>query len=152
MDKQYYSDRMTERLPLAMQQGQKIKALFDSLDQEMNLMESGVKRLMRSRWYKFAVGWLDPAENLSNKRKTELGRIGALFGLLPGRDESSPEFRQRLSDYIQIHRDGLGTAKAILKLAALVYRAKIDFDLIYGKREISASMKASTPPASASRS
>ena len=73
MDKSYYTNRMNDRLPMAMQKGEKTMALFNALDAETNLMEGGVKRLMHSLWYKQARGWFDPAENLSVKRNTELG-------------------------------------------------------------------------------
>lgn len=131
MDRAYYTKRMIDRLPGAMQTGGKISALFDALDQEMNHMDRGVKLLMKSRWFRQARGWYDPGENTIAKRKTELGQIAAMFGLLPGRYEPTESFRQRLFSFIQIHREGLGNAKSILQLVALVYRAKPEFEITY---------------------
>ena len=126
MNKNPYAGKMRGYLPKAMQEGAKISAVFSALAGEMVRMGEGSKRLMRSRWYHHARGWHDPGDNLAAKGTTELGRIAGLFGLFPGRDESAPHFRQRLGKYVHIHREGLGSARSILRLAALTYRAKSD--------------------------
>lgn len=126
MDSHPLAARMTGRLPKAMQAGVRIRALFTALGEEMACMGETTKLLMRSRWYRHARGWFDANANLATKRTTELGRLAAMFGLYPGRDETTPHFRRRLAEYVHIHRAGMGTARAILRLAALVYRAQTD--------------------------
>jgi hypothetical protein len=124
-DKHYYAQRLKERLPRVLQSGQNLSALFEVLGQEMIHMEDSARRLMRSRWYGTAAGWPDPEKSPVRKRDTELGKIGALFGCLPGSGESTAQFRRRLVDFVHLHwKDGLGTAASILKLVALVYRAE----------------------------
>ena len=126
MDKHYYARRLEERLPRVMQGGPQMAALFEALGQEMVRMACGATFLMRSRWQGLAKGWIDPGADLDavEKQDTELGRIGTLFGLQPERDESEPQFRRRMLDFVRIHCDGLGSAPALLRLAALVYRAE----------------------------
>lgn len=121
-DKHYYAARLKERLPRVLQSGQNLSSLFEVLAQEMIHMEDSARLLMRSRWYGTAAGWEKPDEDPVD---TELGKIGALFGCLPGSGESTAQFRRRLVDFVHIHwKDGLGTASSIMKLVALVYRAE----------------------------
>jgi hypothetical protein len=111
-----------------LQSGQNLSALFEVLGREMIYMEDSVRRLMRSRWYGTAAGWEEPDYDPVD---TELGKIGALFGCLPGSGESTNQFRRRLADFVLIHwKDGLGTVSSILKLVALVYRAEKSPDKI----------------------
>ncbi|MCP3923908.1 MAG: hypothetical protein GY714_15120 [Desulfobacterales bacterium] len=126
INKEYHAKRMGQRLPKAMQSGVKINTLLTAFAEEMILMSESSKLLMQSRWYSFARGWSDPEDNLMAKRATEIGRIATLFGLFPGRNETTGDFRKRLKKYVRIHRDGLGNIHSILRLAALVYRSKAD--------------------------
>ena len=136
MDSKYYARRLEERLPKAMQGGPKMSALFEALGQEMRRMANGATLLMRSRWHALARGWADP--DADKKQDTELGRIGALFGLKPGRDEGDPKFRRRLLEFVRIHRVGLGSAPALLRLAALVYRAESSPEIVWSGETVTA--------------
>lgn len=60
----------------------------------------------------------------TRQAKSDLGRIGGLYGLQPEADESPKRYRDRLSAFVAIHRSGLCTAGAIIHLAALVYRVE----------------------------
>ena len=136
-DKHYYARRLKERLPRVLQSGHNLSTLFEVLGQQMIHMEDGARLLMRSCWYGLARGWKDPGQDPSRKRETELGKIGTLFGCLPGIDESTAQFRRRLVDFVHIHWEvGLGTAPSILKLVALVYRAEKVPDKIEWKEEM----------------
>lgn len=111
-------ERMLDRLPPAWQDGPHIRALMATLAAELAQGELGVLALLRSRQVALAAAWKrdDPA-------RSELGRLGDLIGLAPGPDEQPRDFRVRMARFLAIHRDGLGTADAILRLAALEYRA-----------------------------
>ena len=136
-DKHDYARRLKERLPRVLQSGHNLSTLFEVLGQQMIHMEDGARLLMRSCWYGLARGWKDPGQDPSRKRETELGKIGTLFGCLPGIDESTAQFRRRLVDFVHIHWEvGLGTAPSILKLVALVYRAEKVPDKIEWKEEM----------------
>lgn len=123
MNSHYYAQRLLERLPRVLQGGANIDTLFEILGQEMVHMDRGASLLIRSRWHGLARGWDDRTMGPAFKKATELGRLGVLLGLVPGHDESARQFRRRMLDFIRIHRNGLGSAPAILRLAALVYRA-----------------------------
>ncbi len=112
--------RMAEHLPRVLQGGDNVRRLLLALATEMGAMESGVTRLLRSRWYALAEGWPADAE-LADARHSDLGRYGAAFGLAPTRGETSEAYRRHLREYVAIHRDGLTTAPAILRLIALAY-------------------------------
>jgi hypothetical protein len=115
--------RMVGYLPPLLQSGGKIHLLFDVLARELGVMEGGVTRLLRSRWYTLAEGFA-PDASLAAKAGSELGRMGALYGLQPGPDEGAAYFRQRLAAMVELHRTGIGTAPALLQLVSLVYRAE----------------------------
>lgn len=120
--------RMLASLPLLLQEGANIGDLFAALarvlsgEVEDGGMEHGLTRLLRSRWHGLARGWSpeDPAAPASS----ELGRVAALYGFAPTHDETAAAFRRRLVEFIAIHRDGLTTVPAILRLVALVYQAE----------------------------
>jgi hypothetical protein len=132
-DKHDYAQRLKERLPLVLQSGHNLSALFEVLGREMIHMEDSARRLMRSRWHGTAAGWEKSDEDPVD---TELGKIGALFGCLPGSGESTARFRRRLVDFVHLHwKDGLGTAASILKLVALVYRTEKVPDKIEWKND-----------------
>jgi hypothetical protein len=131
MDGKYYARRLEERLPKAMQGGPKMSALFETLGQEMSRMANGATLLMRSRWHALARGWTSPDADPDEKQDTELGCIGGLFGLKPGRDEGDPKYRRRLIEFVKIHRVGLGSAPALLRLVALVYRAESSPEIVW---------------------
>jgi hypothetical protein len=122
-DKYYYAQRLNERLPRVLQGAPNLQKLFEAIGDEMSQLAAGTSLLMRSRWQGLARGWEDPRAEPAKKRNTELGRIGRMFGCLPGIGESAAQFRRRLLDFIRLHRDGLGTAPSLLRLVALVYRA-----------------------------
>ncbi len=117
--------RMLESLPLLLQEGANIGELFHALARvlsgppEDGGMEYGLTRLLRSRWFRLARGW----SGADAPAASELGRIGALYGFPPA--HAAPEaFRRRLAEFIAIHREGLTTAPALLRLVALVYGAE----------------------------
>lgn len=118
--------RMLESLPLLLQEGANIGELFHALARvlsgppEDGGMEHGITRLLRSRWYRLARGWTGDHEPAAS----ELGRIGALYGFPPSRHTAPDAFRRRLAEFIAIHREGLTTAPALLRLVALVYGAE----------------------------
>ena len=118
--------RMLASLPLLLQEGANVGELYLALARvlsgapEHGGMEHGVTRLLRSRWVRFAQGWGDGRPPPAS----ELGRIGALYGF-PAHDHAPPDaFRRRLREFIAIHREGLTTTSAILRLVALVYLAE----------------------------
>jgi hypothetical protein len=131
MDSHYYAGRMVQRLPRVLQGGPNIRALFEALGLEMSWMARGATVLMRSRWHGLARGWVDHEPDVAKKKDTELGLMGALFGLLPGGGESTQQFRRRMLDFVRIHQTGLGSAQALLRLAALVYRAEDEPDITW---------------------
>jgi hypothetical protein len=114
--------RMVGYLPPLLQSGGKINLLFDVIAQELGVMEGGITRLMRSRWYTLAQGFRAD-DSLAAKADSELGQLGALYGLQPGPDEEDVYFRQRLATLVELHRTGMNTAPALLRLVSLVYRA-----------------------------
>ncbi|WP_342374045.1 hypothetical protein NVS55_21790 [Myxococcus stipitatus] len=115
--------RMLGYLPPILQSGARIHDFFDSLAQELETMEQGLTRLMRSRWYSLARGFPVDASPL-NKADSELGRVAMLYGVLPRRGESDVYLRQRLAAMVELHRTGLASAPALLRLVSLVYMAK----------------------------
>ncbi|RKH05792.1 hypothetical protein [Corallococcus carmarthensis] len=122
--------RMVGYLPPLLQSGGRIHRLFDVLAQELGVMEGGLTRLLRSRWYTLAEGFRAD-DSLAAKAASELGRLGALYGLQPGPDEADTYFRQRLAALVEVHRTGLSTAPALLRLVSLVYRAEQPPDLTW---------------------
>jgi hypothetical protein len=120
--------QMLASLPLLLQEGANIGELFAALARILSGeavdggMEHGLTRLLRSRWHGLARGW-EPGDQ-TTPAASELGRFAALYGFPPGPHESTPAFRRRLLEFIAIHRDGLTTAPAILRLVALVYQAE----------------------------
>ncbi len=123
MDDIQYAKHMVDRLPAVLQEGGNIGRVLHALAREMVHMDRATALLMRSRWYDLARGWADDDQR-AQRMATELGAIGALYGLDPSPDETAAQFRRHLYDYIAIHRVGLGTAEAILGLVALEYRAE----------------------------
>jgi len=126
MNRDNRRDRMLGSLPLLLQEGANVSALFGRLADvfsgasAVGGVEYGLTRLLRSRWHRDAQGWTD--ERTANA--SELGQLGVLFGFPPARGERVDAFRRRIVEYIAIHRDGLTTADAILRLVALVYQAE----------------------------
>jgi hypothetical protein len=125
MNREQRKRRMLDALPLLLQDGANVGAFFGRLADifsgaaEDGGVEYGLTRLLRSRWHGQADGWTaDAAAHAS-----ELGQIGVLFGFPPARHEVAAAFRRRIAEFIAIHRDGLTTAAAILRLVALVYQA-----------------------------
>jgi hypothetical protein len=119
--------QMLASLPLLLQEGANIGDLCWQLARTFSgtpddcALEYGITRLLRSRWHSLAQGWTraDPEARAAS----ELGRIGALFGFPPALGEEVDAFRRRLVEFVAIHRAGLTTASAILRLVALVYQA-----------------------------
>ncbi len=120
--------RMLAALPLLLQDGANIGELFSALARVLSGapedagMEYGVTRVLRSRWHPLADGWDDGTPK--DMHLSELARLGALFGFAPAAGETAERFRRRLGEFIAIHRAGLTTASAILRLVALVYHAE----------------------------
>ncbi|MFP2927657.1 hypothetical protein ACLESO_21170 [Pyxidicoccus sp. 3LG] len=125
--------RMVGYLPPLLQSGGKINLLFDVIAQELGVMEGGITRLMRSRWYTLAQGFRAD-DSLATKAGSELGRLGALYGLQPDADEEDAYFRQRLAALVELHRTGMNTAPALLRLVSLVYRAEQPPELSWEKK------------------
>lgn len=118
-------DRMVGYLPPALQNGGKIRLVFETLSRELGQMELGLTRLMRSRWYKLANN-SKPGTSTPDlvDGGSELGRLGALYGLEPRRSESARYFRERMASLVELHRTGLSSAPALLRLVSLVYMAR----------------------------
>lgn len=115
--------RMVGYLPPVLQSGARVNLFFATLAQELGRMEAGLTRLMRSRWYTLARGY-GPGESLADKAASELGLLAALYGLTPRRGEQEDYFRQHLATLVELHRTGLGSAPALLRLVSLVYLAR----------------------------
>jgi hypothetical protein len=115
--------RLLSHLPLVLQRGPTIGRVFDAIGGELAAMEGGTRRLLESRWYTLARGF-DAGDALRSKAASELGLIGALFDLRPGRGEGDDQFRRHLAGLIRIHAEGLSTAPAILRLVAHAYLAE----------------------------
>lgn len=115
--------RMVGYLPPVLQSGARINLFFSTLAAELGRMETGLTRLMRSRWYTLARGFGDE-EPLADRAASELGRLAALYGLQPHRGETDAYFREHLSVLVELHRTGLGSAPALLRLVSLVYLAR----------------------------
>lgn len=115
--------RMVGYLPPVLQSGERIHQLFQTLAQELGVMELRLTGLMRSRWYTLARGF-DAADSLADKAGSELGRLGALYGLAPRGGESADYFRQRIATLVELHRTGMSTAEGLLRLVSLVYMAR----------------------------
>lgn len=120
--------RMLAALPLLLQDGANVGELLGALARVLSGapadggIEYGVTRVLRSRWHPLADGWDDGSPK--NMFESELARLGALFGFSPAPGEPAERFRRRLGEFIAIHRAGLTTASAILRLVALVYHAE----------------------------
>lgn len=115
--------RMVGYLPPVLQTGAKLNLLFSTIAAELGKMEEGITRLMRSRWYTLAKGYPD-TDSLADKAASELGMMAALYGLHPRRGEAADYFRQHLAALVELHRTGLGSATALLRLVSLVYMAR----------------------------
>ena len=124
MDGAQYARRLASRLPTILQDGENINRLFLALGTELARMDRETTLLMRSRWYALARGWSPAEKQRDTLMATELGRIGALYGLDPSGDETSDQFRKHLFEYVAIHRSGLVAATGIIHLVALEYRAE----------------------------
>jgi hypothetical protein len=120
--------QMLASLPLLLQEGANIGELFAALARVMSgepedgSLEYGVTRVLRSRWPSLAQGWTEATPEA--RETSELGRVGALYGFPPARAEQVAAYRRRLAEFVAIHRAGLTTASAILRLVALVYQAE----------------------------
>ncbi|MCP3166505.1 hypothetical protein [Myxococcus qinghaiensis] len=117
------SRRMVGYLPPVLQSGTKINLFFSTLARELEQMEGGLTRLMRSRWHALARGF-PVGDSLEAKEGSELGRLAALYGLLPRQGESSEYLRQRVATVVELHRTGMASAPALLRLVSLVYMAR----------------------------
>ncbi len=115
--------RMVGYLPPVLQTGARVNSLFQTLAQEMGEMERLLTGLMRSRWYMLARGF-DTDASLEDKADSELGLLGALYGLSPRRGESADYFRGRIATMLEVHRTGLSNAPALLRMVSLVYMAQ----------------------------
>ena len=143
-DTSVYIQRLQERLPRVMRggPGTKLHNLLDVIGGEMVQMAQGATWLMRSRWIGLARGWSNPEDDLEQKHQTDLASIGRLLGCLPRAMESTLQFRRRLLEFVAIHREGLGTARSLLRLVALVCGAEhppkitVEEDLILAEFEV----------------
>ncbi|MFP2908399.1 hypothetical protein ACLESD_25770 [Pyxidicoccus sp. 3LFB2] len=115
--------RMVGYLPPVLQGGTRLNLFFSTLAAELGRMETGLTRLMRSRWYTLARGF-GVEDSLEGKGASELGRLGELYNLQPRRGEPDAYFRQHLAALVELHRTGLGSAPALLRLVSLVYLAQ----------------------------
>lgn len=129
--------QMLSRLPPAWQDGPQLRALLETLGDELGQVEQGATLLLRSRQVALSSGWSarelraieaeEPEEAQAARRalqsRTELGRLGALLGLRPDPDETARDFRLRMARMLSVHRQGLGSAEGLLQLVALEYRA-----------------------------
>jgi hypothetical protein len=117
------AQRMLERLPLVLQGGPKLRQLFEAMGLELDVMERATRRLLESRWYTLARGF-EVGDELADKAASDLGSIGALFDLRPGRGESVAYFRRHIAELVRIHSRGLSTARALLQLVSVAYLAQ----------------------------
>lgn len=115
--------RMVGYLPPVLQTGARVNLFFQTLAQELGEMERLLTGLMRSRWYLLARGF-GTDDSLEDKAGSELGQLGALYGLEPRRGESADYFRGRIATLLELHRTGLSSAPALLRLVSLVYMAQ----------------------------
>jgi len=113
--------RLIQRLPRVLQEGPNIRHFLYQVAVELTLAEEGLTTLSRSRWYRLARGWGEPDDLVDTKVATELGGLAGLFGVEPLAGESTQQFRKRLRWLVDLHREGLTTARAILHLVAMVY-------------------------------
>ncbi len=151
MNRDQRQRQMLASLPLLLQEGANIGDLFAALARVMSgepedgALEYGVTRVLRSRWHSLARGWTEATPEA--REASELGRVGALYGFPPARAEQVAAYRRRLAEFVAIHRAGLTTASAILRLVALVYQAeaapKITWDP--GGRQARATFDAAGP-------
>lgn len=120
--------RMLAVMPLLLQEGRRVGDLFGFLARIMSGerddggMEYGVTRVLRSRWHALSDGWGEPGQGTMSR--SELARLAALFGFAPAKGEPDERFRRRLLEFIAIHRAGLTTVPAILRLVALAYESE----------------------------
>jgi hypothetical protein len=114
--------RMVGSLPLPLQGGANIAWLFRALGGELEVMERGITRLMRSRWYTLAEGFPEGATP-AEQSASELARLAELFDLHPAHGERAGYFRRHLAEFLALHATGLTTAPAILQLVSFVYLA-----------------------------
>lgn len=133
MNRDQRQRQMLGSLPLLLQDGRNVGDFFGRIADlfsggaEVGGVEYGLTRLLRSRWHREAEGWtgeVTAGTDEATARTSELGRIGVLFGFPPARGEHADAFRRRIVEFIALHRDGLTTASAVLRLVALVYQAE----------------------------
>lgn len=110
--------RLADRLPVAMAEGPVVRALLGALAQEFEGADQAVFRLFRSRHLHQADSWWGTRPTES----TDLGRLGGLIGLQPLSGERNADYRDRVLGLMSVHRAGLGTAEAVLRLAGLALR------------------------------
>lgn len=115
--------RLLSRLPSLLQAGTNFRRIFEAIGKELEVMEGATRRLLESRWYKLARGF-EVDDSLADKASTDLAAIGALLDLAPGRGESTDYFRRHITELVDIHAEGLTTARSILRLVSLVYLAE----------------------------
>ncbi len=120
--------RMLDTLPLILQNGSNIRELFTVIAGELGALDAGMTRLMRSKWYRLSIGYPDDTDTQENpllmKADSELGRFAALFGIAPARGETTEYLRQHIDAMVEIHRLGLASAPAILRLVSLLYQGE----------------------------
>ncbi|HNC97543.1 MAG TPA: hypothetical protein PKW90_15535, partial [Myxococcota bacterium] len=110
--------RMADRLPVAMAEGASVRSLMGALAVELEAADQGIFRLARSRHLHLSDNWW----GTSPPEGTDLGRLGELIGLPPLSGERSGDYRNRILGLLSVHRAGLGTAEAVLRLAAMALR------------------------------
>ena len=113
-----HTTALADRLPVALSEGPAVRSLLGALGVELDGAEQGIFRLFRSRHLRLADHWWGAAP----PDDTDLGLLCALVGLRPLPGERSGAFRDRVRGLLAVHRAGLGTAEAILRLAALALR------------------------------
>lgn len=117
--------RLANRLPVALSEGPVARGLLSALAQELEAANHGLLRLYRSRHLPMADAWGQTAPHPDDEAAaSDLGRVGALIGLTPYQEERPAAFRDRVLGLMAVHRAGLGTAEAVLRLAAMALRAE----------------------------
>lgn len=126
---------MTDRLPIALSEGRVVRALLRAFASELETGDQLLFRLFRSRHLTLADAWgRGESVTADDAPLSDLARLGTLLGQTPYPDESPSQFRTRLSALMAVHRAGLGTAEAILRLVALNLRTEQPIKLSVERR------------------
>jgi hypothetical protein len=115
------TDRILANLPptfRALGDPSPLRALTNGYGGELQTAENKLVAVMRAHWVDFA--------DAGEQAITDLGLIGALYGLAPRPDESVEEFRDHLKRYVRTFLDGTVTVRGLLRITAEALGLHID--------------------------